>query len=101
MNPTWISGRQIFGKLLIHGLNDRAWKKGERITGIQSYVKFKTINFFEEIAKMRAARRIWATVLREKYGAKNERSLFKSHLSLGMYPVFLFHGSSVLAFHSS
>lgn len=34
-----------------------------------------SINFFEEIAKMRAARRIWATVLKEKYGAKNERSL--------------------------
>ncbi|MCL4341509.1 MAG: methylmalonyl-CoA mutase family protein [Candidatus Thermoplasmatota archaeon] len=34
-----------------------------------------SINFFEEIAKMRAARRIWATVLKEKYGAKNERTL--------------------------
>ena len=34
-----------------------------------------SINFFEEIAKMRAARRIWATVLKEKYGAKKERSL--------------------------
>ncbi|MFI5421825.1 MAG: methylmalonyl-CoA mutase family protein, partial [Nitrososphaerales archaeon] len=28
-----------------------------------------------EIAKFRAARRIWATVLKEKYGAKNPRSL--------------------------
>ncbi len=34
-----------------------------------------TMDFFEEIAKFRAARRIWATVLREKYGAKNPRSL--------------------------
>jgi methylmalonyl-CoA mutase, N-terminal domain len=33
------------------------------------------IDFFEEIAKFRAARRIWATVLREKYGARDERSL--------------------------
>ncbi len=33
------------------------------------------IDFFEEIAKFRAARRIWATVMREKYGAKDERSL--------------------------
>ena len=33
------------------------------------------IDFFEEIAKFRAARRIWATVLKEKYGAKDERSL--------------------------
>jgi methylmalonyl-CoA mutase, N-terminal domain len=32
------------------------------------------IDFFEEIAKYRAARRIWARELRETYGAKNERS---------------------------
>ena len=31
-------------------------------------------DFFEEIAKMRAARRIWARHLRERYGAKDERS---------------------------
>ena len=34
-----------------------------------------SINFFEEIAKLRAARRIWARVLREKYGAKKDRTL--------------------------
>jgi methylmalonyl-CoA mutase, N-terminal domain len=33
------------------------------------------IDFFEEIAKLRAARRIWARELRDTYGAKNERSL--------------------------
>jgi methylmalonyl-CoA mutase N-terminal domain/subunit len=33
------------------------------------------IDFFEEIAKYRAARRIWARELRETYGAKNERSM--------------------------
>jgi methylmalonyl-CoA mutase N-terminal domain/subunit len=33
------------------------------------------IDFFEEIAKYRAARRIWAKELRETYGAKNERSM--------------------------
>jgi len=32
------------------------------------------IDFFEEIAKYRAARRIWAKELRERYGAKNPRS---------------------------
>jgi methylmalonyl-CoA mutase N-terminal domain/subunit len=31
-------------------------------------------DFFEEIAKMRAARRIWARVMRERFGAKSERS---------------------------
>ncbi len=34
-----------------------------------------SINFFEEIAKLRAARRIWARVLKEKYGAKKDRTL--------------------------
>src|SRR4051812_10571855 len=33
------------------------------------------IDFFEEIAKYRAARRIWARELRDTYGAKNKRSL--------------------------
>jgi methylmalonyl-CoA mutase N-terminal domain/subunit len=32
-------------------------------------------DFFEEIAKYRAARRIWARRLKDKYGAKDERSL--------------------------
>ncbi len=33
------------------------------------------IDFFEEIAKYRAARRIWATWMRERYGASDPRSL--------------------------
>src|SRR2546425_2320464 len=31
-------------------------------------------DFFEEIAKLRAARRIWARFMKERYGAKNARS---------------------------
>lgn len=33
------------------------------------------IDFFEEIAKYRAARRIWARVMKERFGAKKEESL--------------------------
>ena len=33
------------------------------------------LDFFEEIAKFRAARRIWAKRMKNKYGAKNPRSL--------------------------
>src|SRR3954462_12630460 len=33
------------------------------------------IDFFEEVGKYRAARRIWARELKERYGAKNDRSL--------------------------
>lgn len=32
-------------------------------------------DFFEEIAKYRAARKIWARVMRDRFGAKDERSL--------------------------
>ncbi|RLA92452.1 MAG: methylmalonyl-CoA mutase, partial [Deltaproteobacteria bacterium] len=41
-------------------------------------------NFFEEIAKYRAARRIWARALKERYGAKNPRSMmFRTHMQTG------------------
>jgi methylmalonyl-CoA mutase N-terminal domain/subunit len=33
-------------------------------------------DFLEEIAKLRAARRIWARVMRDRFGAKEERSLW-------------------------
>lgn len=37
-------------------------------------------DFFEEIAKFRAARRIWAREMKERFGARNERSLWmRSH----------------------
>ncbi len=37
-------------------------------------------DFFEEIAKFRAARRIWARAMKEKYGAKNPRSwMLRTH----------------------
>jgi len=32
-------------------------------------------DFFEEIAKFRAARRVWAKIMKEKFGAKNPRSM--------------------------
>jgi methylmalonyl-CoA mutase, N-terminal domain len=37
-------------------------------------------NFFEEIAKMRAMRRMWARLMKERYGAKDPRTLqFRFH----------------------
>jgi methylmalonyl-CoA mutase N-terminal domain/subunit len=37
-------------------------------------------DFLEEVAKFRAARRVWARVLRERFGAKKDRSLlFRFH----------------------
>ena len=37
-------------------------------------------DFFEEIAKLRAARRMWATIMKERFGAQNHRSmLLRTH----------------------
>jgi methylmalonyl-CoA mutase N-terminal domain/subunit len=37
--------------------------------------------FFEEVCKLRAARRIWARAMKHRYGATNERSMFmKTHV---------------------
>jgi len=33
------------------------------------------MNFFEEVAKFRAARRIWAKIMKERFGAKNPKSM--------------------------
>jgi len=45
-----------------------------------------SINFFEEIAKLRAARRIWSEVLKEKYGVTDSRSLYlKFHTQTSGY----------------
>lgn len=40
-------------------------------------------NFFEQIAKFRAARKMWAKLIKEKYGAKNPRSLWFRMLAGG------------------
>ena len=57
---------------------DYAIDAGLQIDDFASRLSFffnSHLDFFEEIAKFRAARRIWARHLKEKYGAKNERSL--------------------------
>ncbi len=38
-------------------------------------------NLFEEVAKLRAARRLWARIMRERFGAKEPRSwMFRTHV---------------------
>ena len=41
-------------------------------------------NFLEEVAKYRALRRMWAKIMRERFGAKDPRSLmFRTHVQTG------------------
>jgi methylmalonyl-CoA mutase N-terminal domain/subunit len=56
---------------------DACLERGMRIDDFASRLSFffdAHIDFFEEIAKFRAARRIWARWMRERYGARDERS---------------------------
>jgi methylmalonyl-CoA mutase, N-terminal domain len=46
------------------------------------------IDLFEEVAKLRAMRRIWARMLKEKFGAKNEKSLwFRTAIQTSALPL--------------
>jgi len=41
-------------------------------------------NFLEEVAKLRALRRLWARIMREQFGAKDPRSwMFRTHVQTG------------------
>src|SRR6185437_12564857 len=56
---------------------DACVERGMRVDDFASRRSFffdAHIDFFEEIAKFRAARRIWARWMRERYGAQDERS---------------------------
>jgi len=56
---------------------DACVERGMRIDDFAPRLSFffdAHIDFFEEIAKFRAARRIWARWMRERYGAQDERS---------------------------
>ncbi|HEY8864400.1 MAG TPA: methylmalonyl-CoA mutase family protein [Candidatus Dormibacteraeota bacterium] len=56
---------------------DACLERGMRIDDFAPRLSFffdAHIDFFEEIAKFRAARRIWARWMRERYGAQQERS---------------------------
>ena len=57
---------------------EEALKRGMSIDDIAPKMSFlgpvTTIHFLEDIAKLRATRRIWARLIKEKYNAKNPRS---------------------------
>ena len=56
---------------------DACLERGMRIDDFAPRLSFffdAHIDFFEEIAKFRAARRIWARWMRDRYGAQQERS---------------------------
>lgn len=59
------------------GYCDAAVKSGLAIDQFASQLSFffnVHNDFFEEVAKFRAARRVWAKIMRERFGAKEDRS---------------------------
>jgi methylmalonyl-CoA mutase N-terminal domain/subunit len=62
------------GFAYVQGLIDRGLDV-DRFAPRLSFFFNAHIDFFEEIAKYRAARRIWARELRDRYGATRDRSL--------------------------
>jgi methylmalonyl-CoA mutase N-terminal domain/subunit len=57
---------------------EEAIKRGLKVhefAGRLSFFWNSHIDFFEEIAKMRAARRMWARIMKERFGAKDPRSM--------------------------
>ncbi len=62
--------QEYIDRLLARGLNI------DDFAGRMAFFTSTHIDFLEEIAKLRAMRRIWARLLKEKYGAENSKSCF-------------------------
>jgi methylmalonyl-CoA mutase, N-terminal domain len=66
---------------------DAAIKKGldvDKFAGRLAFFFSVSNNFLEEVAKFRAARRLWATIMKERFGAKSPRSmLLRFHTQTG------------------
>lgn len=67
-----------FGFSMAIGYIEEALARGLDIDDFAPRIAFYCsahIDFLEEIAKLRAARRLWAKIMKERFGAKNPRSL--------------------------
>lgn len=60
---------------------DEVLKRGYSIDQVAPLIVFhmavggRNFHFFEDVAKLRAARRLWARLMKERYGAKNPESM--------------------------
>jgi methylmalonyl-CoA mutase, N-terminal domain len=82
-----------FGLSLASAYIEKAVERGLNVDEIAPRRAFYCsghIDFFEEIAKLRAARRMWARLMRDRFGAKDPRSLqfrFGVHTAgVSLYP---------------
>ncbi len=57
---------------------EEAIKRGLKVDEFSARLSFfwnSHVDFFEEIAKMRASRRLWARIMKERFGAQDPRSM--------------------------
>ena len=67
-----------FGLAIAKAYIDETLKRGISVDEFASRLSFNFDifgNIFEQVAKFRAGRRLWANILREEYGAKNPKSM--------------------------
>ncbi|MHA1498303.1 MAG: methylmalonyl-CoA mutase family protein, partial [Promethearchaeota archaeon] len=72
----------VFASAISHidNLIARGWKIDDFVNRLAFHLAAHK-DFFEEIAKYRAARRIWATLMKDRYNAQDPRSLqFRFHV---------------------
>lgn len=71
----------------IKGLMDRGMEV-DRFARRMAFFSAAHMDFFEEIAKLRAMRRIWARMLKEKFGAQDEKSMwFRTAIQTSALPL--------------
>jgi methylmalonyl-CoA mutase N-terminal domain/subunit len=64
----------------IDNLVERGWKADDFVNRLAFHLAAHK-DFFEEIAKYRAARRIWATLMKDRYNVKDPKSMeFRFHV---------------------
>jgi len=80
MRGSGMNGIQEAGICLAAGITYMEYgrERGLNVDKVASQITFfmaSSLDFFEEVAKFRAARRVWARILREEFGVKNPRSM--------------------------
>jgi methylmalonyl-CoA mutase N-terminal domain/subunit len=71
-------GEMAIGMAIVIVVLDELIARGLSIDEIAphlAWVSISDVDFFEEIAKFRALRRFWARTMKERYGAKNPKSM--------------------------
>lgn len=72
------AGEIAVGMAIVNTCLDDIAKRGTSVDQIaprMAWVSTSDVDFFEEVAKFRALRRIWARTMKERFGATNERSM--------------------------